>query len=248
MTAVVTDLQVPPITRAESFALAEVAIARELAVLRSLEPEEWEVQTACPAWDVRQVVIHQVVSAQAFLSPIEGIRQMRAGKALEKREGLAPLDAFMQAAQRAHDDWSWQQALERFAEVLPRFARHRRRFPQPLRSLVKVPTNDAKVGLGYLFDRVINRDHLMHRVDICDATNRPLQVTADHEGRLVADVVAEWASLHASAFELALTGPAGGRWSSGTGGEQIECDAIEFLRVLSGRGRASGLLTTQVLF
>jgi uncharacterized cupin superfamily protein len=52
---------------------------------------------------------------------------------------------------------------------------------------------------------------------------------------------------------LELTGPAGGRWSSGTGGVEIVKDAAEFCRVLSGRsghdgGQPSGLLATQVPF
>lgn len=247
MTQTADDLRIRPITRTESFALAEVAVARELAVLRSLSPQEWETPTACPAWTVRQVVVHQVASAQAFLSPAEGVRQVLAGKRLEKTEGLPPLDAFMLASQRARDGWTWQQALERFADVLPRYALRRRRFLQPLRSLVKVPTNDGSIRLGYLFDRVINRDHLMHRVDICDATRRPLEVTADHDGRLVEDVVAEWAQLHGQPFQLELTGPAGGRWARGEG-ERIEMDALDFARVLSGRGTATGLLATQVLF
>ena len=248
MTTTLTDLPITTISRAESFALAQVAIARELEVLRSLSPDDWHAPTACPAWDVRQVVVHQVVSAQSFLSPRAGVHQVRAGKRLEKAEGLAPLDAFMLASQREHDHWTWQEALARFAEVLPRYAQRRRRFPQPLRSLVRVPTNDGTVDLGYLFDRVINRDHLMHRIDICDATGRPLEVTADHEGRLVEDLVADWAAAHQQPFELVLTGPAGGRWARGEGGERIEMDAIEFARVLSGRGTGTGLLATQVLF
>jgi len=248
MTTAAADLSIPAISRAESFALAEVAIARELEVLRSLRPDEWELPTACPAWTVRQVVVHQVASALAFLSPAEGIRQVRGGRRLERAEGLPPLDAFMQCGERAHDAWTWQEALERFAAVLPRYARLRRRFPQPLRSLVKVPTNDGKVGVGYLFDRVINRDHLMHRIDICEATGRELVVEAGHEGRLVADVVAEWADLHGKPFDLELTGPAGGRWTRGTGGGRITRDAIEFAQVLSGRRPAEGLLATPVLF
>jgi len=65
---------------------------------------------------------------------------------------------------------------------------------------------------------------------------------------IVADVVAEWAARHGQPYTLRLTGPAGGSWTSGDGGPLLETDAIEFCRVLSGRGQASGLLTTQVPF
>jgi hypothetical protein len=47
---------------------------------------------------------------------------------------------------------------------------------------------------------------------------------------------------------LRLTGPAGGTWARGEGGPVIETDAVEFCRVLSGRGHADGLLAVQVPF
>ena len=101
---------------------------------------------------------------------------------------------------------------------------------------------------GYLMDVVLTRDTWMHRVDISRATGRPVELTADHDGVLVADVVAEWADRHGRPFELTLTGPAGGSWSAGTGGERLELDAVEFCRILSGRGTGPGLLAEQVPF
>ena len=65
---------------------------------------------------------------------------------------------------------------------------------------------------------------------------------------IVADVVAEWAERHGRPYSLTLTGPAGGSWTSGEGGPTIEMDAIEFCRVVSGRGTGEGLLQTQVPF
>jgi hypothetical protein len=73
-------------------------------------------------------------------------------------------------------------------------------------------------------------------------------LTAEHDGQLVADVVAEWALRHGRPYRLHLTGPAGGTWSTGSGGPDLELDAVEFCRVLSGRGAGSGLLAQQVPF
>jgi hypothetical protein len=67
----------------------------------------------------------------------------------------------------------------------------------------------------------------------------------------VADIVAEWAGRHRQPCELTLTGPAGGTWTfDGTGGDPavLELDAVEFCRVLSGRGTGDGLLATRVPF
>jgi hypothetical protein len=97
-------------------------------------------------------------------------------------------------------------------------------------------------------DVVVTRDSFVHRVDITRATGKPMTVTADHEGRLIADVVRDWAAHHGSAFTLRLRGPAGGVYRSGSGGADIELDALEFCRILSGRAPGNGLLATQVPF
>jgi hypothetical protein len=50
----------------------------------------------------------------------------------------------------------------------------------------------------------------MHRLDIAAATGTEPRLTADHDGVIVADVVAEWADRHGKDFELTLTGPPAG--------------------------------------
>ena len=76
----------------------------------------------------------------------------------------------------------------------------------------------------------------------------PMTLTAEHDGVIVADVAAEWASRHGEPCTLTLSGPAGGTWEFGGGGDHVELDAVEFCRILSGRGSGSGLLATRVPF
>jgi hypothetical protein len=105
--------------------------------------------------------------------------------------------------------------------------------------------------LGYLIDTIYLRDLWMHRVDLSHALNRPLDLSTDHDGRIVADVVAEWARRHGKPFALELTGPAGGTYAHENdfpGAEQLSMDAVEFCRTLAGRGPAVGLLTVVVPF
>jgi uncharacterized protein (TIGR03083 family) len=103
--------------------------------------------------------------------------------------------------------------------------------------------------LGYLLDTILTRDTWMHRVDITRATGLELELTPAHDGRLVADVVAEWAHRHQQPFTLNLEGPAGGTFThGGGGGEEITLDAVEFCRTLSGRAAGTGLLTQEVPF
>ena len=62
-----------------------------------------------------------------------------------------------------------------------------------------------------------------------------MNLTADHDGRLVAYLIAEWATIHGQPFDLVLEGPAGGQFSQGVDGERVEIDAVDFVRPLSGR-------------
>ena len=103
--------------------------------------------------------------------------------------------------------------------------------------------------MAYLFDVVLTRDPWMHRVDIARATGRELELTPGHDGRIVADVVGEWARRHGRPCTLVLTGPAGGSFVAGDGaGEHHELDAVEFCRIISGRASGAGLLTQEVPF
>ena len=103
--------------------------------------------------------------------------------------------------------------------------------------------------IGYLLDVILTRDPWMHRVDIARATGRELVLTAEHDGRIVADVVAEWARRHGQPFTLAPR-PArpAASFTHGDGGEASRLDAVEFCRTLSGRATGAGLLTQEVPF
>jgi len=60
---------------------------------------------------------------------------------------------------------------------------------------------------GYLIDVILTRDPWMHRLDIAAATGTAPRLTAEHDGVIVADVVAEWADRHGKDFELTLPDP-----------------------------------------
>ena len=105
--------------------------------------------------------------------------------------------------------------------------------------------------LGYLIDTIYLRDLWMHRADAARASGRPLELSASHDGRIVADVAAEWARRHGKPFTLELTGSAGGTYAQDPGhplAEHLSLDAVDFCRALAGRGVPVGLLTTIVPF
>ena len=166
-----------------------------------------------------------------------------------------PLEAALssvQVSERA--DLSPTQVVERLGAVAPKTVRGRTRTPALIRNhatmAVDGPVHETW-KLGYLIDTIYLRDLWMHRVDAARALGRPVELTTDHDGRIVADVVAEWARRHGQPFVLELTGPVGATYVSHPetpGGAHVSLDAIEFCRTLAGRAPATGLLATIVPF
>lgn len=256
MTTAATRLTEPltsALDRKVAMRLAATEYGRFLDLLRSLDAEDWTKPTECPLWDVRAIAAHALGMAEMAASVREQVRQNKAAAARHDRHGGPFIDALtgLQVDERA--DWTPQQIIDRFAIRAPKAAKGRKRAPGFVRRKrlpVLQDVNDAQEAwtLGFLIDVILTRDPWMHRVDIARATGADLTLTADHDGVLVADVVAEWAARHGRPCELHLTGPAGGRWGYGSNGPAISMDAVEFCRAVSGRAPAEGLLTTQVPF
>ena len=239
---------IEPLSRSDAMTLAAEELDRFLDVLRSLAPADWQRPTECEPWDVRAMATHVLGATESHSSIRETIHQTRAYR---KAKSGPMIDAMTSLQIRDRADLSPDDVVARFERAAPRSVRSRRRMPAPLRRMrmkVDPPFASERWRLGYLMDVIYNRDAWMHRVDISRAIGRDPVLTAEHDGRLVADVVAEWAVRHGQPYRLHLTGPAGGTWSAGSGGPELELDAVEFCRVLSGRGAGSGLLAQQVPF
>jgi uncharacterized protein (TIGR03083 family) len=252
-TTVGGELVRPALDHRTAMRLARDEYDRMADTLAALADDDWTKPTACPAWDVREMGCHMVGMAAMATTPFEQRRQQRKAAADSSAQGIAPLDALtgLQVSERA--DWTPAEVVEGARKVGPRAARgrrltpgfvRRRRFPAPQH----VNGHDEWWCIGFLSDVILTRDPWMHRMDIARATGREPVLTAGHDGVIVADVVAEWAWRHDSAYRLTLTGPAGGTWSRGDGGDHFEMDAVDFCRVLSGRDDGAGLMAVQVPF
>jgi uncharacterized protein (TIGR03083 family) len=216
-------------------------------LLRDLRPEEWERPTDCDEWDVHAMVAHLVGGADCAASVREMLRQAYRGRRIRKHGDLVDKMNAVQVAERI--DHSPTRLVADLAVAGERAVRARSRLPRPVRA-VPLPFGPplGTKPLGYLMDRIYTRDEWMHRMDICRATGRPPLLTADHDGRIVDDVVREWAARHGRPYELELTGPAGGTWSSGRTATRLSLDAVDFCRAVSGRSAGEGLLATTVPF
>ena len=233
------------ITHAQAPRLLRAEYARFLALLRSLDDSDWSLPTDCTRWDVRTVAAHVVTWAETMTIPQLLSVQWR-GRRFADAEG-GELDGMNALLVRESENATGPYLAARLQRVVPRSVAARAAVPAPLRRF-PVELSEAKVSLGFVNDHIYTRDTWIHRVDISRATGKPMVLTPDHDGRIVADIVADWAGRHERPYRLVLDGPAGGDFSTGTGGEEHRLDAVEFCRLVSGRGTASGLLATRVPF
>jgi uncharacterized protein (TIGR03083 family) len=240
---------IPELDRAEAGLLAATENERFAALVASLVPADWEKPTDCPDWDVRGVATHVLGAMQSNVSLREFVHQFLAGT---KAAGDRPqVDGMTEVQVRERRSLSPRAIAEQLTALAPRAARARHDRPRLMRRMrfgVDVGGVMEKWRMGYLLDTIYTRDTWMHRIDVSRATRRPVELTAEHDGRIVADVVAEWARRHGKPFTLTLEGAAGGTYSHGDGGEDLLLDAVEFCRILSGRGSGSGLLAQVVPF
>ena len=246
-----TDITtITAITHGEAMDLQAKEFDRALALLRSLDAPDWSLETDCPDWDVRRMWLHVLGASEAGASMRENMHQMRLARTRRKKLGV-PLEAGLSGVQvDERENLAPGELLDRLEQIAPKTVKARARTPRLMRA-VKVAVDAPVVekwSLGYLTDVIYLRDAWMHRIDTARATGRDLVLSPEHDGRIVADVVAEWAQRHGESFTIELTGVAGGTYTAGAGGEPLVMDAIEFCRLLAGRGEATGLLTTIVPF
>ncbi len=248
-TATPTDL-IAPLEHDEAMALADTEIARLLALVDDLSAEDWPRPTDCTGWTVRDMLGHLLGMFELQADREDRMRQIKTAADLASRSGQPRLTELTALQVREHADLTPEELRTALHQAANRGLAARRALPAEVRAVPYDPElpGEGMWTLGHLFDIIHTRDPWLHRVDICRATRRELVLTADHDGRIIADVVADWAARHHQPFTLELTGPAGGTFIAGTGGAHLRIDAVEFCRTLSGRATGTGLLATPVAF
>jgi len=196
------------------------------------------------------MVTHLLGFMKANADHAETDRQLGIAGREAQEQGIHWLDAQTALHVREHADLSPAEAAAAIREWAPRAVAGRTATPAEVLAATfstGLP-GESDWTYAYLLDVMFTRDVWMHRVDLCRATGQAPVLTSDHDGRIVADVVADWARRHGRPFTLRLDGPAGGAFTAGQDGPEIRIDAVEFCRILSGRGAGDGLLATFVPF
>ncbi len=232
------------INRAEARVLAAAEFEKFAALVASLSSEDWKTDTDCVGWDVRTTVLHVLGSADAQASPLVFLHQLRRGLPLNKEiDAHHWVDGLNELQIRERAALTEAEVVAQLQTVGVKAVKGRFGTPLPMR-FVPVPFGEP-IGwkpVNYLLEVGFTRDVWAHRVDIHAAIGRPMRLDPAHDGRLVADIVGEWAQLHEEPFHLHLTGVAGGSFSQGDGGEHVEMDALDFIRTLCGRLPGSGVM------
>jgi uncharacterized protein (TIGR03083 family) len=250
MTTIKDIPAIAPLDHDEAMDRASEEWQRLLDVVDSLTPPDWAAPTDCAGWDVRAVLGHLLGMLRLQADPEDRARQIKAAAELSAANGTLRIDELtgLQVAENA--GLSPEELRAALHEAATSGLAARRNLPSAAQAMPYDPQlpGEGTWTLGYLFDIIHTRDPWLHRVDISRATERKLVLSPGHDGRIVQNVVAEWAAKHQQPFVLHLDGPAGGTYVAGSGGAELTLDAIEFCRTLSGRVPGTGLLATGVIF
>ncbi len=234
----------------QAMAVAAVEYGRLLDTIDLLRHDDWVRPTDCAGWDVKAILGHLLGMMQRLGDPAEAARQNQATVERVQATGVARIDALTALQVETHAHLTPEQLTAALAAAVPGALAGRSATTVEQRAAIydPGPPFEGQWTFGYLFDIILTRDPWLHRIDIARATGTEPVLTPQHDGRIIADVVAEWARRHHQPFTLTLAGPAGGTFVAGHNGERHKLDAVEFCRILSGRAPSAGLLTHEVPF
>ncbi|MDQ3956822.1 MAG: maleylpyruvate isomerase family mycothiol-dependent enzyme [Actinomycetota bacterium] len=237
-TPVVLSLQ-PGIKSKESEALALDLTSSLVAVLEGLAPEQWDAVTACDPWTVKDIAAHLLGWADALCSPRELASQARGALAHRKELGNI-VDAQNHVQVERGRNLGTEELVARLRQAMPRAARFRRRVGGPLHYVpAYMSFLGGTINVGYLMNVIFLRDLVVHKIDICDAVGRDAAL-GDADGRVIADMLKDWARRSGADARIELTGPGGGIFLAGSGtAASIATDAPGMTRRLAGRPATS---------
>ncbi|HEX6249200.1 MAG TPA: maleylpyruvate isomerase family mycothiol-dependent enzyme, partial [Nocardioidaceae bacterium] len=230
--------QITPIThRTDAADVATRAYDDLIALLETLQDDDWRTPTECPAWNVSDMVGHVIGNAESAASKREMLRQNLYGLRHAREHDGNAMDAYNALQVEEHAALTPAERVAALRTLTAAAVRGRMRTPVFLRAVsASVKSNGSmvegmpnKANFGHLMDVIYTRDVFMHRIDISRAVGREPS-PGEYDRRIVEDAVGEWARRHQQPVEVVLTGPAGGKFAQGSGGPRIEMDALEFCR------------------
>lgn len=234
---------IPALAHEDAPSLARAEFERLLALLETLDGDDWARPTYCTQWNVREMTAHLAGAVAGYATWSEFVRQVVANPYV--RSEKVPVDGINRRQLEDRIDRSPTELVEEFRQAGPKAISVRHQIPWPLRTIPVLhgePVSDA--SLRYLLDVVYTRDWWMHRYDICAATGKEMTVDAAHDGRMVDLIVRDVAhvlqdnGLAERSLLLELDGAAGGAYLFGPDAQPdtvLRMDLFTFALRTSGR-------------
>jgi uncharacterized protein (TIGR03083 family) len=135
---------------------------KTLALLRDLEPAEWDTATALPGWRIREVTAHLVTTDKAAVTGLLAAEVFTSMARLERwNEGQVPKWANRPIPELLTGLEAWGRRFARFTSLAPR-----------LLLRLRLPTAWGRAPASIMF-RIRAYDEWIHRQDIRRALGRP---------------------------------------------------------------------------
>jgi uncharacterized protein (TIGR03083 family) len=225
-------------TADEAYNLLMTELGRFMGLVETLGLEDWGKPTACSAWTVRDILAHQ---AGGYASG-SGYKELIHQYINLPKWGQLPEDRINEVQLSERSGKSPAELMAELRRVGP-VAAQKWAYQFRLLKLVTIPHGTAgSLGLRHLMWVIHSRDTWMHRLDICRATGRKFEQSAEHDGRIAAlvmrDVVkAVGRGLDGQSIAFDLTGVSGGGWKIGEGqaAASVRMDVLDFNIFASGR-------------
>jgi uncharacterized protein (TIGR03083 family) len=231
---------IPKLTHQEAGWLAQTAYERLLALLESLNGENWSRPTYCTEWNVRHMAAHLAGSMTGSTTFAE-FRRQNVEHPYVKEFGSPDGANKLQVEERA--DKTTAELIAEFRQNGQIAVNNRKKLPWLVRKIHLPMGSLGFASIEYLMDVIYVRDEWMHRYDICAATGKKMVVTPEHDGRIVALILRDVArklksELKGRTIALHLLGEAGGDYLFGSSSSpdcSLEIDVFDFNLRASGR-------------
>lgn len=229
---------IPYVSTEEAYTLLTNEFKRFSQLVEKLDDEDWNKPTACTAWTVKDILAHQAGGYASGTGYGEMIRQYSA----KKKPGQLPEDAVNELQVGERRDKSPAEIIKELRLVAPK-AIHNWAYRFKLVKWVAIPHPvSGTLSLRHLMWVIHSRDTWMHRLDICRATGKHFEQTAEHDGRIAALVMRDVArqlagKLTGKSIVFELSGVVGVAWKVGDGEEvaRMRMDVLDFNILVSGR-------------
>lgn len=230
----------PGIGTSESVRLGTQLGGSLIALLESLESDQWNAMTRCEPWTIKDMSAHLLGWMEALTSMKELTSQTRRALARAREYGNVT-DAQNSIQVEDRSSLPESEVLERLRAKLPAGIAARRRLGRTLRYVpLYVPYLGGLTTGGYIANVIFLRDLLVHRLDMYAALGREPEPT-EADVRVIEDTLKDWARRRDAHVVVRPQEWPGRSYLAGEGSTVIGGPVVDLIDALAGRRAPSDL-------